>query len=264
MPPLTPLLETLQEAILAGDPPRAGALIKPHPRLTREAMVAIYSDGYRLRLFKAVADDYAALCRYLGEAAFGTLLRAFIEATPPEHFNLDRYAPRFAAYLAHACDDAFARDLAALEGAIAEVYLLEETPPLPPDALGAIAPDDLAALTLRPRAACRLLALAYPADAYLTQFREAGEAHKPAAEASHLAVFRHRHMVRRLALEQAEFTLLSLLAEGKTLGAALEAPTPDAASPETVTAWFARWVAEGVLKAIDATPSRPPPPSAGS
>lgn len=64
--------------------------------------------------------------------------------------------------------DGVALALAALEGAIKEVYMLPESTALDPHALA----RDMETLRLAPRTASRLLTLGYNANAYLAAFRE--------------------------------------------------------------------------------------------
>jgi hypothetical protein len=247
------LLSTMMDAILAGDTAPAPTLFMDKEKFPATAQLAVYTEGYRIRLAEAVESAYPALLFALGRPAFAALVEGYITAHPSRHFNLDKYPIAFAGYAAPHCDDGFARDLAALEGAIHDVYQREETPAMDAGWAARQTPESIANASLLPRAASELMAFEYPADAYLTAFRANENPMKPAPSKHWLLVLRHRHQVRRLPLEQAEHALLSLLAQGVTLAGALENErlAPFAAAPDfpaSLQGWFARWINEGVLR----------------
>jgi hypothetical protein len=247
------LLTQMMDAILAGDPATAPEFLHDKPNFPAPAQLAVYTSGYRLRLHEVIESTYPALLFAIGAQRFRTLADGFITASPSRDFNIDKYTIGFAAYAATHSDDELARDLALLEGAIHAVYQAQETAPVNAQWLQEQGPEALAHIPLLPRAASQLLALSMPADAYLTAFREEKAPAIPELNNNWLIVLRHNHQVKRLPLEEAEYSLLSLLAKGLPLEAALEdarmAPYlehDDFAS--SLSAWVARWVAEGILR----------------
>jgi hypothetical protein len=246
------LLDSMMNAILAGDTESAGALLREKDGFPARAQLAVYAQGYRIRLREAIEGAYPALHYYLGKGAFELLAEGFIAQYPSRHFNLDRYVIGFGPYVAQACADVFACELAELESTIHLVYQAEETPALGVEWAQAQTPESFAAAPLGLRAASRLFAFDYPVEEYFAAFREEKKPATPAPRPNWLLVLRHKHQVKRLALGEAEYLLLSLLAEGHTLGEALDhphlQPHLDEHSAVHLRDWMARWINEGVLR----------------
>ena len=156
MSALLTLLEDFHSAILTGDAAPAIASIKRNPRLAPDEQLAIYIDGYRIRLTQAIRSDYPALLALLGNQVFDSMALAYIENHPPMGFNLDRYPYGFAAFVRDHHGDGFAADLATLEGAIAEVFVMPESDPLDPSMLAALAPEAFGDLVLQSQQALRV------------------------------------------------------------------------------------------------------------
>lgn len=227
--------------------------VKPNPRLAPEKQLAVYIDGYRIRLVGAIRSDYPALLALLGDKAFDALAHGYINANPPAHFNLDRYPHAFAAFVAHHANDDFAAELAMLEAAIAEVFMGEESAPLDVAALSQLSPEAFGEFILPPRAASRLLAFAYPVNAWLDRQRAGETAPRPAAAASYLYVYRHQNNVQRAPLGEPAYRLLEKLSEGLPPAAALarvsgEYPQHDAAIAAQLQTWFSEWMAKGFFR----------------
>lgn len=246
------LLDEVIDAIVEGDMSSAPKLLRDKQDFPATKQLAAYAEGYRLRLAEAVTNAYPALEYYLGKAKFAPLVESYIAAHPSRYFNLDKYAIGFAPFVAVKNEDAFAHELAALEGTIHDVYQREETPPADAAWAAKQTMESLAAASLRLRAAAELLRLTYPVNDYLTAFRAGEKPGKSVQAEQWLLVLRHRNQVQRLVLEEAEFELLLLLAQGRTLTTALEderfetfVTGQDFAS--RLTSWLSRWVSEGVL-----------------
>src|ERR1700722_18195667 len=115
------ILDRFHDAILKNDEDIAVNDIKAN-------RLGIYIDGYRIRLTEAIRSDYPATLHLLGGKAFDQLALAFIEACPPQSFNLDRYPHGFADFIV-GNPDIFAREVAKLEAAIAQVFMDAESLP---------------------------------------------------------------------------------------------------------------------------------------
>jgi hypothetical protein len=236
------LLQDMMDTLRAGD--------SAAPFATPDSHLDVYVEGYRSRLQQVLEGAYPALLHYIGKQAFDAAALRYIAAHPSRHFNLERYPVGFAACLTQ-CDQP-ARELAQLESAIAEVYLTEESPPLTAAWCACQTPETLADTVFTLRTAARLLAFRYSVDDYLSALREG---HSPAALAQatqYLLVLRHRNTVLRHRLEEGEYALLALLADGYSVSAALDgtAMSPYTCDPGfaiTLTGWFARWAGEGFL-----------------
>lgn len=81
MTTLASLQASFQRCVLEGDP-SFSKRIAPPPTGSVEQRMAIYADGYRIRLREALASNFPQLQRLLGEAAFAEVADAYLEARP--------------------------------------------------------------------------------------------------------------------------------------------------------------------------------------
>lgn len=244
------LMNDMQSAILSRDASMLLPAIKRNPRLSPEKQMMIYIEGYRIRLTQALRSDYPALLQWLGDRAFDMLAEKFIEENPPAHFSLDRYPHNFSTYIRQYANDPVASDLAGLEAAIAEVFMLEESPPLDISVYSNVTPEDFGAMMLLPRSASRLLTLEYTVDDYLIAMREGLDLPKPAKRTNRLFLVRHRNEVKRHDISESEFQILTRLHKGMNVEAALNEVASD--YPHLVPdisahlqSWFALWFGQG-------------------
>jgi hypothetical protein len=89
-------LRTLQRqfaAVMRGRGPQPSLLLPA-------ARMRIYSTAYRVRLLEVLAMDYPAVRAALGERRFERLGRAYLDACPSRHPNLNRFGARFVRFLA--------------------------------------------------------------------------------------------------------------------------------------------------------------------
>lgn len=247
------LLTEFQDAILHGHSQTAASLFRAKPSFAPEAQLSVYSSGYRLRLTEVVREDYPALRHYLGAEQFDTLALRYVESTPSQHFNIEKYPWGFAQYVnTHA--DIFAGELAQLERAISMVYRMEDSEPANLSMLTQNTPEALGNMRFPLRTAHQLLSFTYPVNAYLIAFREGAQPAPPPAAESYVMVWRHNNTVQRCELEKTEFQLLRLLASNHTLAEALQHPhfiqIADMQAVGTrLQKWFERWLLLGMIAA---------------
>lgn len=250
VPSLHAQQQTLQDAILRGPgfDSQPATWIRPKSDFPSDQQLAVYTNAYRWRLFDVVAEDYPILKTYLGADRFKALIRDFIEAIPPQHFNVARYATALPDYQrTHASSDAFSRQLCALETAIAQVADAPETPALTPEQLEGITAHVLLDSRLEMRKALQLFAFDYPVHAYYGAVKAETTLPAVAPEPSFLVVFRNEDVVWRMDLQAEEYTILSALHAGRTVGEALSAQ--DASAASRVSEYFSRWMRNGLLAA---------------
>lgn len=246
--------EILQQAILRGknQDSNPAAWIREKADFPASAQLGVYINAYRWRLFDVVSVDYPVLKNYLGENVFEKLIQDFIEATAPQHFNIARYALQLPAFLrGHKSNDGFSSELCALETAISQLADAEETTALAPEHLSNLTPEALMQARLFPRSALQLFAFTHAVNAYYQAVKDEALAPTITKQASYLAVFRHEDVVWRMDLEQQEYQLLCELFSGKTVGAALS--TLDESAAANVSAYFSRWMRNGLLAAHEYT-----------
>lgn len=243
----------LQQAIVLGD--RFDSLpatwIRDKADFAPQAQLSVYADAYRYRLFDVVAEDYPVLAHYLTQPVFTQLLREFIAAVQPDHFNIGRFALKLPAFIQTALpDDHFAHGLCQLETLVTQMTDPPETAVLEVSQLQGLTAEGLMDLKLYPRAALALVRFAHAVNAYYQAVMdEAQEVTVEQAE-EYLVVFRHEDVVWRMTLEAQEFALLTALFNGATVGEALS--ELDAAEGPKVMAYFSKWMRNGLLAATDA------------
>lgn len=98
MTSLATQLAGLQQHVLAGD--RMGAAFFLGTRTaSRSARLKVYREAYYLRLAEALAANYPALQRLLGEPQFAVLVRGYVDAHPSRHYSVRWFGHRLAAWL---------------------------------------------------------------------------------------------------------------------------------------------------------------------
>jgi len=237
---------------------RVGEVVLPSETLDSAERVGIYHDMYLLRMEEALETDYPALAHFLGTQRWRRLVRGYVEAHPSRSYTLNVLGRELAAYVSTApriSHAGFCRDLARLEWAITEAFDANETPALSEEDLAAVSPDAWEGARLVPTAAFRLLALDYNAGLYLDTLRDDDHDHPlPRRRPSWVAVCRRDYSVYRVPLTWPAFRLLSGLAEGQTVGEAVEdclnhsRPRP---SGDQVFAWFREWARAAAFQAVE-------------
>jgi hypothetical protein len=249
----------IEEALAAAEIPgrvpakRLPEVILPSRRLAASARLGIYQGMYLLRMEEALATDYPGLRHFLGPRRFFELVRGYVQVFPSRHYSLNRLGDHLPTYLATAPVPraGFCRDLARLELAVTEVFDAEETPPLGESTVAAIPPPAWETARLQPVAAFRLLALGYPAVAYLDALKLDGP-DRPSTRRRHtwVVVFRRGFATYRQELSRTAFQVLADLASGVPVGEAvaraLSRPGRRPAEDELFR-WFRAWIAEGMF-----------------
>ncbi len=237
---------------------RVGDVILPTEALTSAERVGIYHSMYLLRMHDALANDYEALKHFLGDHAFFHLVRDYVQAHPSRSYSLNRLGDHLPEFVGRAADlkrRDFCHDLARLECAMAQVFDAEEVPPLSEAQIAAVPPDAWENARLRTIPAFRLLAFRYPVNAYLQTVREDDHDHpKARLKGEWVAIYRRDFKVWRLSLTREAYALLTDLAAGLTLGAAIEAAGKRgkrAPSAESLFGWFREWVSGGVFARVE-------------
>lgn len=264
---LPDLLRWFQAAVVAPHEPAkrrrlapASKHILPSKTLKPEQRVGIYVDAYLARLVEALESDFEAVTTLLGHHGFHELCRSYLEKHPSTNWSLNPLGRKLPAYLATFPRRAAARDLAALEAAMSEVFDAEESAPLKPEDFGKIAPEKVAASRLVFVPTFRLLALDYAANPYVDAVRQKKPLPPLRKKKSWIAVYRKGFQVWRLDLKEPAHAALSMLMKGRTVGAALAAAAARwRGSPSglqgQVRQWFGEWVSEGFFSAVRQPPA---------
>lgn len=92
-------------------------LLKNNPAITKNIISSkklsankrlhIYQNGYYARMIQAMQQDFPMLYEALGESAFASLVRDYVDHYPSKHFNL-RYVGQHLSEFILSCDPMFA------------------------------------------------------------------------------------------------------------------------------------------------------------
>ena len=248
-------LTLFHAALLTNDATLLLPLLQPHPRLSGAQQFGVYAHAYRQRLVDAIASDYPLTRDLLGGDAFDAAALAYAEENVPTSYHLDTYPHPFGVWFDHHIADPFAGELARMEAAIAEVFMLPDSAPLAADDFARLTPESFGAQLLVMRTALRFMECHYPTHEWVNAARAGVQPPpRPAPQISYVLLVRHRNAVQRLALEEAEYALLRALASGLTVEQALDAVVAEDVRHLPVVAahvhaWFSAWVSNGVFAA---------------
>lgn len=239
---LAELQTQLQAAVRgAGEPP-------PLRGRMAQRGLQVYAHAYPARLRDALADNYPALARALGDEAFAQQADAYARAHPPCEASIRWHGARLADFLAAQPELHPALvDLARLDWALRQAF---DGAAVPAPELQTLPPEDWATTRLALQAHVTLLQLDWavaPVWHALQQDQEV-ELPAPAAHAHSLLVSRDGLRTQWRSLSDEEAEALALLLAAPSLAAWL-AQMGAAALPEAV-AWLQRWCADQSLASV--------------
>ncbi len=238
----------------------ATVLVTPSATLGALERLEIYRRSYHARLIECLVDDYPVLQHHLGAERFESLCRSYIARFPSTGPDLNVFGRHMAELCRSAAlpDAGFAAALATLEWAIVQVIHAPTASVITEADLGRVPADRWGDAQLVVNPSLRILHLGYPANAYLQAFRLGQSPALPSPTASSVAVYRTGTTIWRMELAPAAVVLFEALADGETLGAALErtAPVLEAATEseaaQMVMGWFTNGVASGLFSDVRA------------
>ncbi len=143
MSPLRDLQRDFQRYVTQRDDAMRNQVVDT-AQVSAETRLAIYADGYRLRLLEALEDTYPALKQYLGESRFTAAGLAYIDAHPSTYPSIRWFGDCMAAFLrsdASPCDEPVVAELAAFEWSLRGAFddadqavtTLEDIAAIPPE-----------------------------------------------------------------------------------------------------------------------------------
>ena len=241
--------------------------------------LSIYANAYYARLLECLGEEFPILRQTLGEETFNGFAFGYLQSYPSQSYTLGKLGENFARYLTEtrpAEDDSFDLpaepdsgdmpanwpefliDLATLEWTFGQVFDgpgVEHETLLTSEQLQAIDAEQWPAARLEVVPCLKLLALRFPVNAYYTAMRADENPPVPGSAASWVAITRRKYIVRRHELNPRQFELLSALAAGETIGAAIEraAAAPGASVEQFIVElgdWFREWAANDFFRRV--------------
>ena len=238
-------LSTLHNSIVTGNVQLTTPLVRTNPRMTAEEQIAIYCNAYKTRLRTAVYSDYQCLAHYLGDAAMHGLVDAYIDVTPSMSYSLDFYPHKFWQFVQNSDQSIAIKELAELEGAIAETFMGKGSDALTPENLPPLNKETLGQIKFNLRTPHRLLNFTHDVEAAMASFK-CGDAITITPKPVHLYVYRHDNEVQRRHVEEGEFHLLKAIDQTDSLEVAIShANISEATLADGISRWLPHWIGEG-------------------
>jgi hypothetical protein len=240
------------------EPRRWLSVIGETADLSKADRLAIYGEGYFLRIVDCLANIFVSVRNIVGEHEFDHHLgRDFLVKHPSVHRCIDNVGKEFADFMKkrpETKDFPFLPDLARLEWAYHETFYADEREDFDFASLKDVPVEKWAAATVDIDGSVHLLTAAYPIEpVWRDDGRWARRRLKAIkAKKSHILIFRRPDAQVRVApIEPAAHLLLTMLADGRTFGAALQAASrKSAAAPDKVMTWFRTWADLGILRGV--------------
>lgn len=236
----------------------ARGLVLPSKTLSPAERLDIYRDMYLLRLEEALAIDYPALKRFLGDDEFERLVARYVERNPSRSHTLNRlgdHLPEFVGTLDDLPKKGFCQDLARLEYELALVFDAVETKPLTDEAVRDVPAEAWETARLKPIAAFQLMEFDYPVSQYLGAVDGENDFPRIGRKKSWVVAYRSNYNSRRMDLARPAFELLTALEAGQTLGEAIVGVMTrkwrPAVKETQLFEWFRDWMAEGLFQAVE-------------
>lgn len=195
---------------------------------TSEQRFALYRGNVSAAWAKALAAAYPVLQALVGEEFFDALAKEYGRAYPSEAGDLNLFGAGFAEFLTsfeHVTDYPYFPDMARLEWALHRAHYAASSARVEATALAVLRPEQLDDVLLSLRPPCTLLRSGWAVF-------ELWQAHQPGMgdsfpadlmQANFGIVLRPLWKAEAMQLSAAAFIALEALAEGKSLGAALDA-----------------------------------------
>lgn len=228
------------------------------PPLPAAARLAVYRNGYRMRLTEALDEVYPVLHRVLGDETFAHLAEHFIDAHPSVHRSIRWYGAELADFLierAPFSEQPILAELARLEWTLSEVFDARDAPAVSRSALQEVEPAAWAALRFTFHPSARRLELEWNTVAVWQAASR--EEDLPAPERSPAAVawllwrqdlvnyFRSTDAVERTALEAALHG-----ASFAEICATLTALLPEEEIPLRAATLIGTWADSGIISSV--------------
>jgi hypothetical protein len=160
---LRELQQELQRDLLGEDSGISAAIVDAPP-LPADARLAIYRNGYRVRLIDALDEAYSSLHKLLGDETFVSLGEMFVAAHPSVHRSIRWYGSELADFLSETepfSAQPILAEVARFEWTLTEVFDAADAAVVDRAALKAMEPDAWAELRFRFHPSLRRLHLAW-------------------------------------------------------------------------------------------------------
>lgn len=254
---LAELQREFQQHVLTGAPTMRD-LVRTIGKASPARRLAVYAEGYRLRLLEVLSKDFPGVCALAGELRFEDLCRGYIECFPSHNFNARWYGAHFCEYLKRAdvaAPESALAEMAALEWALTLAFDAPDLAPLQLPEIAAVPPEDWSRMIFAFHPALVLVAV----RSNVADIRRAVDRAQPIptltiGASATVAVWRRDLQVYHRGLAAVESAALGLARQGASFSAICESLC--AAHPVEEVARHAaellrRWISEHWIIRLD-------------
>ncbi len=219
--------------------------------------IAAYTGGYPARFHESLSEVYETIRSLLGPERFMDLAHDYAVRYPSRDHNLNfvgRHLPEFLKTSKLTKEFPFLSDLARLEWLISEAFHSFERPPVRPEEMTSIPPEQWEDLRLTFQPSTALLSSFWPVFQLWTNRKSSfsGVSTDRSKSPEHILVGRRGLQIRAELLDPQQFRLLEALLAGKDLGAACEVLAEGGGDElPPITEWFSRWIQDGLIADLD-------------
>jgi hypothetical protein len=215
---LQDIQQQLLQAVLAGGAPRTRELCSDE-RASAATRLAIYRDGYRIRLRDALATEFPGLALMAGRR-FDKLLENYIEVHPSGHYNIRWHGAGMAAFLDYGLpwrSKPELAEMAALDWAISTVFDAADEADIGPADLAGVPGDAWGKLCLHPQARLQVLTVEHNVEMFRgsADREESRPRLRRHGKTRHLLVWRQGVVVRYRRIEADERAVLAAAIHGE-------------------------------------------------
>lgn len=254
---LEELQRQFQRFVLGGDVAILRS-IEDGPRGRTGPRLAIYHDGYRIRLREALADTFGTLREHLGPATFDAVCARYVETQPSTVRNIRWYGAGFAGFLGTTPpyeERPWLADLARFDWALVAAFDAADAACATVERLANVPAEAWIRVAFTFHPSVRRLSLRTNAPA----LRKAGDAGEPLPrpvvleEPVEWLVWRTAGETRFRSLHAAEAVALDAAIGGATFAAVCErvgASVPIDEAAAQAASWLRQWVDDGLVAQV--------------
>lgn len=254
-PSLADLQHRFQGYVLGGSPGIGDAVVADDDA-SRARRLAIYADGYALRLDEALRADYRGLHAMLGDGDFARLARAYLAAQPSRYRSIRWFGQHLPDYLARTPPwrgQPLAAEMAAFDWALSLALDAADVPALAIEHLAGLAPEDWPGLQFQIQPAVSRLDLNWNVVQLRKALMDDETPPQPQTSSEPVAwlVWRGDFLARYRSLPAHEAWALDVAAGGVCFAEICEGLgrwIDPAEAPMAAAGLLKRWVVDGLLR----------------
>lgn len=221
-------------------------------QLSAADRLAIYAEGYRLRLCETLINDFPAIAFLMGDDIFKQWCLAYINAHPSTHFSLRYFGKHFSAFLETRNEPLYSQ-LAAFEWALTDSFDARDHAPLTKEALAQLPIEAWETLTFTLHSSVQLLTLYSNAPAVWQAFKNEGNKELLISqnESTIWLIWRQALTLFFRPLTHAEHQVLLIIARGGSWQEVCDALAvlDESSAPQVAANFLNRWVTDDLLSA---------------